>query len=167
MNIYNQLSQTINNDRQVVLCLVTKTTGSTPRHAGSKMLVLPDGSFTGTIGGGEIEARVIQEAKNLFDERGTKLLSYDLVSTVNGDPGICGGSVEVYLELIGAPIRIVIIGAGHVGQAVSSLAQWMDLPTILVDDREEIINQLPEKIADRVIHTEPNELLDSLEFNIF
>ncbi len=163
MSIYTQLPQIIKDGRQAVLCLVTKTTGSTPRHAGSKMLVMPDGSFTGTIGGGEIEARVIQEAQNLFIELGTKILSYDLVSTEDGDPGICGGTVEVFLELVGAPNRIVVIGAGHVGQAVSSLAKWMDLPTILVDDREEIINLLPDQIADRIIQSDPEKLLSELE----
>ncbi|MAT44507.1 MAG: hypothetical protein CL609_19405 [Anaerolineaceae bacterium] len=163
MSIYTKLYEIIKENRQTVLCLVTKTTGSTPRHAGSKMLVMSDGSFLGTIGGGEIEARVIQEAQSLFVTGKTKVLSYDLVSPQDGDPGICGGTVEVFLELIGVANRIIIIGAGHVGQAVSSLAKWMDLPTVLIDDRDEIINLLPEKIADQVFLEKPENIFKSLE----
>jgi xanthine dehydrogenase accessory factor len=167
MSIYSELHQIIKEGRQTVLCLVTKTTGSTPRHAGSKMLVMADGSFSGTIGGGEIEARVIQESIALFQTGRTKSLSYDLVSPQDGDPGICGGTVEVFLELIGVANRIIIIGAGHVGQAVSSLSKWMDLPTIIMDDREEIINLLPDMIADQVLLEKPENLLNSLKLTPF
>lgn len=163
MTIYTELQKILKENRQAILCLVTKTTGSTPRHAGSKMLVLPDGSFLGTIGGGEIEARVIQEALTLFKKCGTKNLSYDLVSPEQGDPGICGGTVEVFLEFVGSAHRIIVIGAGHVGQAVSELAKWMDFPTILLDDRQEIINQLPDQISDQLIQNDPEHLLDSLQ----
>ncbi len=50
------------NGTPVVLATVVKARGSVPRHAGSKMLVYADGRIRGTIGGGEMESRVIQEA---------------------------------------------------------------------------------------------------------
>ena len=39
------------------LCTVVRSQGSTPRHTTSKMLVYPDGSIVGTVGGGEMENR--------------------------------------------------------------------------------------------------------------
>ncbi|HEY2027646.1 MAG TPA: XdhC family protein, partial [Myxococcales bacterium] len=48
--------------RPFVLCTVTATARSAPRDAGAKMIVAPDGSILGTIGGGPLEAVVIEEA---------------------------------------------------------------------------------------------------------
>ncbi len=44
------------------VCTIIESSGSTPRHAGSKMLVYEDGHFIGTVGGGQVEMRVIDEA---------------------------------------------------------------------------------------------------------
>src|SRR5690606_35919930 len=44
------------------LCTIVREQGSVPRHTGSKMLVYPDGRFIGTVGGGEMESRVIRAA---------------------------------------------------------------------------------------------------------
>ena len=59
----NNLFKTIEDLRKAgksfVLCIVTKTEGSTPRKAGSKMLVLPGRKIVGTIGGGSVENKII------------------------------------------------------------------------------------------------------------
>ncbi len=51
------------------LCMIVSSQGSTPRHVGSKMLVYPDGHFIGTVGGGEVESRVIREALEVIEGR--------------------------------------------------------------------------------------------------
>jgi xanthine dehydrogenase accessory factor len=61
-SIYQALSELEENNESAALCTVTKSEGSTPRHVGSKMLVYPDGKFIGTVGGGELENRVIKAA---------------------------------------------------------------------------------------------------------
>ena len=50
ISIYQALS--------AALCTVVKSKGSTPRHAGSKMLVYSDGKFIGTVGGGNLEHQI-------------------------------------------------------------------------------------------------------------
>lgn len=165
MEFYSTLSETIKSGNPVVLCVVTHTTGSTPRHAGSKMLVFPDQRIVGTIGGGETEARVIDEALDLFQKPGVKNLSYTLVSPENGDPGICGGTIDVYLEWIGSESRIIILGAGHVGQAVYDLSQWLDLKAILIDDRKEILGPLNPENNDNIYLLEPEEIPRSIQIN--
>ncbi len=77
--------------------------GSTPRTAGAKMLVTPEGLLAGTIGGGLLEGRAIEEARLIAEQGGSRLLSIDLA----GAPGdvtdmICGGSVRVFLERVDA-----------------------------------------------------------------
>ena len=58
-NIYQALTELEKNNSSAALCTVVRSEGSTPRHVGSKMLVYPDGRFIGTVGGGELESRVI------------------------------------------------------------------------------------------------------------
>src|SRR3972149_4182135 len=60
--IYQALSELAKNNESAALCTVVKSEGSTPRHVGSKMLVYPDSRFIGTVGGGELESRVIKAA---------------------------------------------------------------------------------------------------------
>ncbi|HSM25234.1 MAG TPA: XdhC family protein [Anaerolineaceae bacterium] len=144
MNIFTKLKEIEDNGQVAVLCIVTKTRCSTPRHSGSKMLVFPDGSIYGTVGGGEIESLCIKEAQALILNGQTTNLNYQLVNPDQGDPGICGGEVDIYLEVIGKRPALLIIGAGHVGQKLAFLAQWLGFSVNIVDDREEIINQSSE-----------------------
>lgn len=139
MSIFSKLNEIESSNSQAVLCIVTQTRGSTPRHSGSKMLVFPDGSIFGTVGGGETEALCIKEALNLMQEGLTKTLNYKLVNPDLGDPGICGGEVDIYLEVIGKKEDLLIIGAGHVGQKIVFLSQWLGFNTAIIDDRDEIL----------------------------
>jgi xanthine dehydrogenase accessory factor len=61
-----------------------------------------------------------------------------------GDPGVCGGTVEVFVEPILPPAMVVVIGGGHVGQAVVHLAKWLGFRVAVSDDREEFCN--PESV---------------------
>jgi xanthine dehydrogenase accessory factor len=54
-----------------------------------------------------------------------------------GDPGVCGGSLEVYVEPVQPEPTIVVVGGGHVGRAVVSLAGWLGYRVVLSDDRAE------------------------------
>jgi xanthine dehydrogenase accessory factor len=129
-----------------VLCSIIRSQGSTPRHVGSKMLVYPDGHFIGTIGGGELEQRVLSQALEALEEGKTKILVYDLSEPEKGDPGVCGGRVEVFLEPILPQPKVVVVGGGHVGKAVASLAHWLGFSVIVSDDRPEF--STPESIPD-------------------
>ena len=101
------------------MCTVVGSEGSAPRHIGSKMLVYPDGSFIGTVGGGDLENRVLHEASGSLADGRPRLLHYKLSDPKRGDAGVCGGQVEVYVEPIVPPPKLVVIGAGHVGKAVA------------------------------------------------
>ncbi len=133
-----------------VLCTVTATAGSAPRDAGAKMIVAPDGSIQGTVGGGPLEAVVIQEAVELLRGEG-RSIGRRFALTTAGDaahpipPGgalpddlgmKCGGEVSVFLDVFRPAPRIVLYGAGHVGERVASIAAEIGLDTAVVDDRE-------------------------------
>ncbi len=121
--------------RPAALAIVVETQGSVPRQAGSKMLVWPDGQIVGTVGGGQMEAFVIAEAQAAMRSGESRVVSYDLADPESGDPGVCGGSVRVYVEPLLPPATVLVIGAGHVGKAVAELAKWLGYRVIVTDDR--------------------------------
>ena len=128
--IYRALSELETTHQPAVLCTVVKTSGSTPRHSTSKMLVYPDGHILGTVGGGELENRVIQEALDSLKDGNPRLLEYSLADPARGDVGICGGQVEVFVEPILQAPSVVVIGGGHVGKAVAHLKKVLSSPNL-------------------------------------
>ena len=95
----------------VALATIVKASGSVPRHTGSKMLVYADGRTSGTIGGGELEARVLHQALAALKDNNSRYVPYSLVDPKRGDPGVCGGEVEVYVEPYLPPIRVKNLSA--------------------------------------------------------
>src|SRR5665648_546171 len=139
-SIYEKLFELEKNGVTAVLCTVINSRGSTTRSSGSKMLVYKDGNIFGTVGGGEVEANCVVEAVNIFESNENRILKYQLIDPEKGDPGICGGEIEIFLELVGNSSRIVNIGAGHVGKNISFLAKWAGFNVIIMDDRSELFD---------------------------
>ncbi len=96
-----QVCTMLDHGEDLVLVTVASQSGSTPRLAGAKMAVRRDGSITGTIGGGLVEALAIKEADKCFADQRTLRRSFDLS---NDDAAItdmiCGGKLELFLEFI-------------------------------------------------------------------
>ena len=134
-----QLARAVEDGRPVVLATVVNTRRSAPRHSGTKMLVYADGTTAGTIGGGEMEARVIDAAAEVLSDRRPRLLEYALVDPQRGDPGVCGGEVEIYLEPYMPRHTVYVVGCGHVGRGVVDLAHWLGYRTVAIDDRPEMV----------------------------
>jgi xanthine dehydrogenase accessory factor len=137
MSIYHAVAELEAHNEAGALCMIVSSQGSTPRHTTSKMLVYADGTFVGTVGGGEMENRVIQEALDALKDGKPRLLQYSMTDPARGDPGVCGGQLEVFVEpLIPKPV-LVVIGSGHVGKAVAHLAHWLGFYVVVNDDRPE------------------------------
>ena len=137
LEIYKLLAELESSGEGGAVCTIIRSRGSTPRHAGSKIIVYADGHFVGTVGGGEVEARVIHEALDALKEGSPRILSYDMVDPKQGDPGVCGGQLEVYVEPVVPRATLLIVGGGHVGKAVAHLARWLDFRVAVSDDRVE------------------------------
>jgi xanthine dehydrogenase accessory factor len=146
----------------LVLATITKARGSTPRHAGAKMIIYENGRSSGTIGGGELEARVQEVAQQVLQDGQPRTVPYALVDADRGDPGVCGGELEVYCERYQPPATLLILGCGHVGQAVASLAKWMGYRVVVNDDRPELAT--PQVIPEADLHI-PGTIEDVLAAN--
>jgi xanthine dehydrogenase accessory factor len=146
MTIYDALVDLEKSNNTGAMCTIIRSKGSTPRHVTSKMLVYPDGHIIGTVGGGEVESRVIEEAIRAIDDKMPRLLSYTMANPERGDPGVCGGQVEIYVEPIVPKPVLVVVGVGHVGKAVAHLAKWLGFIVAVSDDRPEFCN--PEAVPE-------------------
>lgn len=140
--ILSSLLSLLSEGRSVVLATVISTKRSVPRRTGAKMLVADDGHRIGSVGGGEMESRVVEEASHCLADGNSRLLDYRLVDPDSGDPGVCGGEVTIYLEPHMPPPTILVIGCGHVGRAVVDLASWLGFRVIATDDRPEAAESL-------------------------
>jgi xanthine dehydrogenase accessory factor len=136
IDILCALTNFVKEGKSVALVTVTATSRSVPRHAGAKLLVVRDGETIGTIGGGEMEARCIVEAGAAMNNGKSRTLTYELLDAANGDPGVCGGTVELFVEPFLPVATVYVIGCGHVGAAVVNLAKWMGYRVVATDDRD-------------------------------
>jgi len=131
------------------LCTVVGTLRSAPRDAGAKMIVDGQGSIFGTVGGGPLEAAVVFDAvQRLRGGGGSGTLRFalseagDSATPLPGRPSPgeelgmkCGGEVSVFVDVVRPPARVLVYGAGHVGERVATMAAEAGLATIVVDDR--------------------------------
>ncbi|MEX2144265.1 MAG: XdhC family protein [Anaerolineales bacterium] len=138
MSVFSRLTELQARSQPAALCTVTRASGSVPRQPGAKMLVFPNGRSEGTIGGGEMEARVVAEALVALADGKPRTLEYNLTDPGRGDPGLCGGTVEVFVEPILPQETMLIIGAGHVGRALAQVAEFLGYRVLLSDDRPEL-----------------------------
>jgi xanthine dehydrogenase accessory factor len=134
-DFYRHLSQLLDQGRPFAVATVVKVAGSSPRDAGAKMIVFPDGAIEGTLGGGKLEAQVIRDALESLRRRSSEIRSYWL--NEDGLGMKCGGTVEVFFEAVAPPSRVVIFGGGHVGRAIARLAPPAGFTVEVVDDRAE------------------------------
>lgn len=129
--------------RALVVATVLATSRSVPRRPGSKMIVFADGRIVGSVGGGELEQRVVGDAMRSFmaddPEAATiRTCTYELVDVASGDPGVCGGTTQIIIEPKYPNPTLLIIGCGHVGRAVADLAAWLGFRVVANDDRPEL-----------------------------
>ncbi len=251
--ILENLDRAIRASQPVAYTALVETRGSTPQKAGATMLVFPDGSQCGTLGGGCVEAEVKRKALWLLDQGQTELLTFHLDDNYGWDDGlICGGRMTMLVDpvrpgahlsyferlrdllSVGAacteavvldtekaggglagdrflfdvdgrvvasraagelpasatghlrpvlarprpyvdqgisylPVlqrcRLIVVGAGHVGQKVAQLAADVDFDVWVVDDREEYCNSQRFPQAQRLIVGPVDTALSGLEID--
>jgi xanthine dehydrogenase accessory factor len=119
--------------------------GSSPRAVGASMLVLTDGSTQGTIGGGVLERAATEDAVRHLRAGASCVETYRLTSSGEHALGArCGGEVQVFFKAHAAAERLVIIGAGHIGQMLCALAGLLDYHITVIDSRPMMVT--PERL---------------------
>jgi len=138
--VYKAALEAIRQGEPAALATILEAKGSTPRAAG-KMLIYADGRTVGTVGGGGVEARVVEEAQAAIAEGKSRELEYRLVDEERGDPGICGGDMRIFVEVLAPRPTLLIVGGGHIGQAVAELGAFLGYRVGVVDERPEMVTE--------------------------
>lgn len=160
-SIFNIVEEIRQKGENCALCMIVSTSGSTPLKTGAKMLVTEKGELFGTIGGGNFEKKVIENAIDLIAKQESGFFSHNLVQ----QHGMCcGGSINVYIEFIMKPEKLYIFGSGHVGRALAKLAENLTFEVFVIDNRKKELDMLTSKEVQK-IPLPYNEILPHLPFD--
>lgn len=149
MDIFERIVELKKSNNIFAVVSVVKTSGSTPGNVGDKMLVFPDGTTEGTVGGGAVEKQIITDTLNLLKNKKSELKIYELTK----DLGMrCGGQMAVFIEVfLGDTPHLFIFGAGHIARKLGPMAYLAGISYTVVDDREEFAKKEFFKDATEVI----------------
>jgi xanthine dehydrogenase accessory factor len=164
---WEQHHELLRSGRAFVLVVLTETLGSAPQETGAKMLCDSNGWIAGTVGGGKVEAKALDQAATMLNSN----LAYALVDWhLEKDVGMtCGGRVKIYFETHGsARWQIAIFGAGHVAQAVVRTLLPLDCEITCVDSRTEWLESFPKSSKLIPVRREqPSEFVATLNDSTF
>lgn len=120
--------------RPFALVTVVAVKGSAPRGPGAKMIVLPNGEFHGTVGGGQLERLVLDDARGALAQAISEPKKYPLCLRTGQ---CCGGAVETFIEIVGVGPSLYLFGAGHVAQSLCQVLQGTPFTVHVIDARKE------------------------------
>ncbi len=124
------------------LCTVASVKGSVPGKLGAKMIVLADGTAIGTVGGAGLEEKTKALARRCMAERRGQTVTFDLACFREGGlDSLCGGTVEIFVEYMGARPHVLVCGGGHVGLEVAKLCDQLEYAYSVLDDRAEYASE--------------------------
>jgi xanthine dehydrogenase accessory factor len=157
-----------------VCVTMVQALGSTPQDAGSKMLVTAGGLVTGTVGGGRVEHKALEHARQMLTQPANQAPLNELVEwNLKRDVGMtCGGSVKLFFETYNhSDWRVVVFGAGHVAGAVVECLGQLDCHVTCIDPRPEWLERIPSRPRLRKIvaaaDDEPGKLVAELPADAF
>ena len=166
MDIYDEVVRLRRLGQKCALATIVQVNGSIPSYESAKLLVREDGSMTGTIGGGCVEAEVWNAAREVIETGKPKHLNFSLGQDAAYDNGlICGGQLNVFVEAVIPQPRAIIFGAGHISKSLAKVAALAGFATSIIDNRETFANRERFPEADEVFAEEYEDVFPKLEVN--
>ena len=100
-DLLDQAAQWLTDGRKVALATVVSTWGSSPRPAGSQLLIDDKANMLGSVSGGCIEGAVVKKALEIIDGAAPELMEFGVSNEQAWEVGLaCGGRVQVYVEAV-------------------------------------------------------------------
>jgi len=140
-SLFETIPELIKTEAPCALTIIVKTKGATPRKPAAKMIVLKDGKTIGTMGGGDLEKRVIEEAVEAIKQGEPRIASFTLDIEKGKLDMMCGGELDVYIEPILPKANLVIFGAGHITKVLAPLMQMAGFQVSVVDDSPDLLQK--------------------------
>lgn len=106
MDLYAEVERLLAAKSEGVVATIVHTRGSTPREIGARMIIEPDGTAIGTVGGGCGEAEVWAEAMEVAESGIPRCVEIDLLHDQDPEGGrACGGFMYVFIEPLRARLE--------------------------------------------------------------
>jgi xanthine dehydrogenase accessory factor len=101
-------------DKPIALATVIQTWGSSPRRAGAKMALTPDGKITGSVSGGCVEGAVYETGVEVLRSNHPQLLHFGVADETAWEVGLaCGGSIDIFVKPLDTeifkPLRSILV----------------------------------------------------------
>ncbi len=165
MDLFEEIVRMRKAGQRGALATIVHTNGSIPSYESSRMLVREDGSVSGTIGGGCVEAEVWAAAKEVMQQEQPRKMTFNLNHDADYDVGlICGGTLEIFVEPLLPQPMLYIFGGGHVSLSVARAASAAGFGIGVIDDRAAFANLDRFPMATE-IQTSYQEAFDKLKPN--
>lgn len=156
--------ESLNRGETVAMAIINQESGSSPRKKGSIMAIWQDGKILGSIGGGKVEYAVIEKAKLCIEK--TEECNFEYKLNEQGTLGMqCGGEVKGFIKVFCPRTKLIIAGAGHIGEKLNKMAKILGFYTVILDDREEYANRERFEDADEIIVGDVGESLTHYQLN--
>lgn len=142
---------------------IVRVNGSIPNAVGARLLVDAHGQLVGgTVGGGMIEHRTLEAARAALAEGTSRLFTAKLTEHEAGGIGMmCGGQVDVFIEVLQPEAALVLCGAGHINLALARMAKGLGMRVMVIDDRADWANAQNYPDA-KVILARPEHVIGTL-----
>ena len=131
ISLWEATAEEIKAGNRAALATVSRHRGSLPMASNAKMLVTSAGRKRGTVGGGCVEAEVIEQAIATLDSRQPSFARHSLNADVAGDLGLsCGGTVEFFIEPVPVSNEMEVlcraVASGVASRSVISVVTGLD-----------------------------------------
>jgi xanthine dehydrogenase accessory factor len=169
VDVLNWALGEVSKGNRVALLMIIGKEGSGPRDIGALMAVSSTGSKYGTIGGGELESILVKEALSALSENKPRRLKIalrpeNIPEDVIKTKMLCGGVVEVFINVISPKPRIILVGGGHVGKPLGDLANVLGFRVVVIDKNPDLANTARYPYAESILVGEVIDSLSKLEF---
>jgi xanthine dehydrogenase accessory factor len=137
IKVIETLANCVGTGESVALVSVISNSGVSPAKCGAIMLVNRSGAMCGTVGGGKLELKAIEDAQECIRLGKSREVDYPLAKS-NGLGIPSGGKVHFLIKVFSAQPRLIIVGGGHVGMELYHLGLLQGYHVEIFDDRESI-----------------------------
>ncbi|MBI3854382.1 MAG: XdhC family protein [Planctomycetes bacterium] len=166
--VQRKIVQLIEEGRAFAVATVAEAKGSVPGKQGAKMILLPDGTQFGTVGGAGLEQKVKGLCRKALEEKKGGLASFDLMYYKEGAlDSLCGGSVQILVEYVAPVPHLLIAGGGHCGLEIAKLCDQLGYVHSVLDDRAEYASGERFPNARRTVQATPEDFFAREDLSAF
>ena len=137
----SKLAEAIEQQQSAVLATVIEIKGASPAKVGAQIVLLADGATAGTVGGGKLEASILDDAKEAQSSGQPRLAHYVLAKEGQDAIGTsCGGEVRAFIQPYAPAPRLIIVGGGHIGRPLKAMGEAAGFNVMVVDAEPGLAN---------------------------